>query len=59
MSTLRAILGLLLSTALLVSGGAASAAPVTLTIESWRNDDLAIWRDTIIPAFEKTHPTSR
>jgi len=34
----------------------ASAAPVTLTIESWRNDDLAIWRDQIIPAFEAKHP---
>src|SRR5689334_22140496 len=34
----------------------ASAAPVTLTIESWRNDDLAIWRDKILPAFEKSHP---
>jgi raffinose/stachyose/melibiose transport system substrate-binding protein len=30
--------------------------PVTLTIESWRNDDLGIWRDTIIPAFEAAHP---
>ncbi|AEG94109.1 candidate ABC type sugar transport system, periplasmic component [Ramlibacter tataouinensis TTB310] len=29
---------------------------MTLTIESWRNDDLAIWRDQIIPAFEKQHP---
>src|ERR1700721_2632480 len=27
-----------------------------LTIESWRNDDLKIWRDTIIPAFVKKHP---
>lgn len=34
----------------------ASAAPVTLTIESWRNDDLAIWRDKILPVFEKAHP---
>jgi raffinose/stachyose/melibiose transport system substrate-binding protein len=34
----------------------AAAAPVTLTIESWRNDDLAIWRDKIIPVFEKKHP---
>ena len=33
-----------------------AAAPVTLSIESWRNDDLAIWRDKIIPAFEKSHP---
>jgi raffinose/stachyose/melibiose transport system substrate-binding protein len=27
-----------------------------LTIESWRNDDLKVWRDTIIPAFTKKHP---
>ncbi len=31
-------------------------APVTLTIESWRNDDLTIWQDTIIPAFEAKNP---
>jgi raffinose/stachyose/melibiose transport system substrate-binding protein len=30
--------------------------PVELTIESWRNDDLAIWQDQIIPAFEASHP---
>jgi raffinose/stachyose/melibiose transport system substrate-binding protein len=30
--------------------------PVQLTIESWRNDDLTIWQDTIIPAFEAQHP---
>src|SRR5688500_9742268 len=29
---------------------------VTLTIESWRNDDLSIWNDLIIPAFEAAHP---
>lgn len=29
---------------------------VELTIESWRNDDLTIWQDTIIPAFEAQHP---
>ena len=29
---------------------------VTLTIESWRNDDLSIWQDVIIPAFEAEHP---
>ena len=29
---------------------------VKLTIESWRNDDLKIWRDTILPAFAKKHP---
>ena len=36
--------------------GAASAQDVTLTIESWRNDDLTIWQDTIIPAFEAQNP---
>jgi raffinose/stachyose/melibiose transport system substrate-binding protein len=35
----------------------ASAAKVTITIESWRNDDIKIWQDTI-PAFEKLNPTS-
>jgi raffinose/stachyose/melibiose transport system substrate-binding protein len=38
----------------------AFAAPAfaasTLTIESWRNDDLQIWQQQIIPAFEKSHP---
>lgn len=34
----------------------APAEKVTLTIESWRNDDLKIWSDKIIPAFEKSHP---
>ncbi len=34
----------------------ASGGQVTLTIESWRNDDLPIWQNTIIPAFEKSHP---
>ena len=27
-----------------------------LVIESWRNDDIDIWNDTIIPAFNKQHP---
>jgi len=34
----------------------AAGEPVTITIESWRNDDLTIWQDLIIPAFEKSHP---
>ncbi|KGJ06509.1 carbohydrate ABC transporter substrate-binding protein, CUT1 family [Paracoccus halophilus] len=46
-------LALLASTVL---GGAAAAQDVTLTIESWRNDDLQIWQDTIIPAFEAANP---
>ncbi|RJL08946.1 ABC transporter substrate-binding protein [Paracoccus siganidrum] len=49
-------LALLASTAL---GGAAAAQDVTLTIESWRNDDLQIWQEVIIPAFEADHPGIR
>src|SRR5256712_5145799 len=26
---------------------------VSLTVESWRNDDLPVWQDTILPAFTK------
>ena len=35
--------------------GNALAQDATITIESWRNDDLALWQDKIIPAFEKGH----
>ena len=28
----------------------------SLVIESWRNDDLSIWQDTIIPAFNAHYP---
>lgn len=45
--------GLLASTIL---AGAAAAQDVTLTVESWRNDDLQIWQETIIPAFEAANP---
>ena len=34
----------------------AHAEDAALTIESWRNDDLAIWKDKIIPAFEAKNP---
>ncbi|WP_281994953.1 ABC transporter substrate-binding protein [Ruegeria faecimaris] len=44
----------LLGTTLMAS--AAYAEDVTLTIESWRNDDLTLWQDQIIPAFEAKHP---
>jgi raffinose/stachyose/melibiose transport system substrate-binding protein len=45
-------LALLASTLL----GGMAQAQTTLTIESWRNDDLQIWQDTIIPAFEAQNP---
>lgn len=50
----RTLTASLLASTLLA--GSAMAQDVTLTIESWRNDDLAIWQDTIIPAFEAEHP---
>lgn len=37
-------------------GSKAWAQTGELTIESWRNDDLTLWQDKIIPAFEKEHP---
>ena len=33
-----------------------AAEKVTLTIESWRNDDLALWEDVVIPAFNAHYP---
>ncbi|MDL2408396.1 ABC transporter substrate-binding protein [Rhizobium calliandrae] len=48
--------GLLLASSLLTSVGFAHAADVTLTVESWRNDDLQIWQEKIIPAFEAKNP---
>jgi len=40
----------------LVALSAFAQQKVTLTIESWRNDDIQIWQDQIIPAFEKKYP---
>lgn len=44
----------LLSTTLVA--GMAHAQDATLIIESWRNDDLTLWQDKIIPAFEAENP---
>lgn len=54
--TRNAIKGVLLATSILGTAGFAQAADVTLTVESWRNDDLAIWQEKIIPAFEAKNP---
>ena len=45
---------LALLTGTMLSG--AAMAQTTLTIESWRNDDLQIWQQQIIPAFEAANP---
>lgn len=54
--TRTTIKGLLLASSILGSAGLAHAQDVTLTIESWRNDDLAIWQEKLIPAFEAKNP---
>ena len=51
----RNAIALALATTALVATSA-QAQDVTLTIESWRNDDLTLWQDKIIPAFEATNP---
>jgi raffinose/stachyose/melibiose transport system substrate-binding protein len=47
---------MLLASALFLTAVPVRAADVTLTIESWRNDDLPIWQEKIIPAFEAKNP---
>ena len=44
----------MMTTALVASG--AYAQDVTLSIESWRNDDLKLWQEQSIPAFEAANP---
>ena len=48
--------GLLLASGILGLAGAADAEDKTVTIESWRNDDLAIWQEKLIPVFEAANP---
>ena len=35
---------------------AGPAAAQTLTIESWRSEDQAVWDEVLLPAFEAQHP---
>ncbi len=53
---MRVIIKLAVATTLVGMTAAIQAQDVELTIESWRNDDLAIWQDKIIPAFEAENP---
>jgi len=45
----------LLATTVIGSAGIAFA-DASLTIDSWRPDDLTIWQDKILPVFMKEHP---
>jgi raffinose/stachyose/melibiose transport system substrate-binding protein len=53
---LRSILKTTLLAAVAVGAMATASSAGKLTIESWRNDDAAIWKDKIIPAFTAKHP---
>ena len=53
---LKTSLKTLLLAAVAVTACASAASAGKLTIESWRNDDAAIWKDKIIPAFMAKHP---
>ena len=46
----------LLAATMLGASGVAMAQDAELTIESWRNDDLTIWQEKLIPAFEAQNP---
>ncbi len=50
------IRGIFFLTTVLASTSLVQAQDSSITIESWRNDDLAIWQETIIPAFETANP---
>jgi raffinose/stachyose/melibiose transport system substrate-binding protein len=54
--TRMTLTALLLGTSVLGTAGMAFAQDKTITIESWRNDDLPIWNEKLIPAFEKANP---
>ena len=54
--TRKTLTALLLGSSILGSAGTAFAQDVTLNIESWRNDDLTIWQEKLIPAFEAANP---
>lgn len=42
--------------AVLLAGTSPTAGAAELVIESWRNDDLPVWQEKIIPAFEAKNP---
>ncbi len=52
----KTLIRMLLASSMFGVAGMAQAEDVTLTIESWRNDDLPIWQEKLIPAFEAKNP---
>lgn len=54
--TRKTLTALLMASSMLGTAGIAMAEDKTITIESWRNDDLPIWQEKLIPAFEAKNP---
>ena len=54
--TRKTLTALLMTSSILGTAGIAMAQDTTITIESWRNDDLPIWQEKLIPAFEAKNP---
>src|SRR5689334_16306676 len=52
----RTLLTALLTASSMLAVASYASADTTLTIESWRNDDLSIWQEKLIPAFEAKNP---
>ncbi|MDB5524026.1 MAG: hypothetical protein JWM58_1789 [Rhizobium sp.] len=55
MRSKHGLIGCVLAVATLASS-AAMAEQVTLKLGSWRTEDLAVWQDKILPAFEAKNP---
>jgi raffinose/stachyose/melibiose transport system substrate-binding protein len=56
MTLTRHMLAATAAIAFVAGASAALAEDTTVTIESWRSDEAALWREKIIPAFEATNP---
>ncbi len=50
------IAALALGVVLAATAAPALADPVTITLGSWRTEDLAVWQDKILPVFMAEHP---
>ena len=56
MNASRTVAAFLAASVSLAAAQGGSLQSGSLTIESWRNDDLTIWQETIIPAFNEQYP---
>lgn len=56
MTLTKHLLAATAATAFVAGAGMAFAEDITLTIESWRGDDAALWQERVFPAFEAANP---